>query len=175
MTRAFVSVGSNIEPARHLNAAVRMLAGGARVTGVSTVYLTAPEGRPEQPRYYNCVVAVEVDAPPAVVKRSLLAPIERALGRTRGADRFAARTIDLDLIVYGDLVVSDIGMSLPDPLILQRPFLAAALCELEPRLVLPGMTVPLAEATADLDRGGMEPLHAFTAQLREEVTRGTVR
>ena len=64
------------------------------------VYRTEPLGRPEQPRYYNCVVEIETGIARVELKQTLLRPIEDALGRTHTADKFASRTIDLDLIVY---------------------------------------------------------------------------
>ena len=59
MARAFLSVGSNIDPAENVRRALELLCSHVRITGISTVYLTPAEDRPEQPSYYNCVVEVE--------------------------------------------------------------------------------------------------------------------
>jgi 2-amino-4-hydroxy-6-hydroxymethyldihydropteridine diphosphokinase len=101
MTRAFIGIGSNIDPAENVRAAIRSLAQQTRLVGISMVYCTDALDRPEQPPYYNCVVAIETEVPPAEVKHGILHPIENSLGRKRTADRYAPRTIDLDLIVYG--------------------------------------------------------------------------
>ncbi len=167
MARAFVSVGSNIEPEQNVRKAVGMLAQDVGLAGISTVYLNDPLGRPEQEHYYNCVVEIETETSPLELK-ALLRRIEEALGRVRSADRFAARTIDLDLILYGDLVMNTEGLVLPDPEIVTRPFLAIPLSELAPELVLPGSPAPLAKIAAGMKRDGMDPLRAYTCELRRE-------
>src|SRR5512143_1899534 len=124
MVRAFVGIGSNIDPAQNVRAALRCLARQTRLVAISTVYLTEPLGRPEQAPYYNCVAEIATDVPPTELKYGMLRGIEDALGRRRTQDKYAPRTIDLDLLAYGDLVLDTEGMRLPDPDILQRPFLA---------------------------------------------------
>ena len=79
MARAFIGVGSNIDPERNVLLGIQRLAQHVRVAGVSTVYRTAPIGRPEQADYYNCVVAVETALPPLELSQ-LLHEIERELG-----------------------------------------------------------------------------------------------
>jgi len=171
VARAFIAVGSNIEPAENVRAAVRLLAARVRVEGISTVYQTEPLGRPEQESYYNCVVEVATDLGPRELKWSVLRPIEERLGRVRGEDRYAARTIDLDVIVYGEAAFEEEGLTLPDPEILRRPFLAVPLAELAPGLSLPGLGVTAEEAAERLPREGMRPLDGYTESLRREVVR----
>lgn len=169
MARAFIGIGSNIEPAENVRIAIRSLARQTRLTGISTVYLTQALGRPDQPPYYNCVVEIETVAPPAEIKYDLLRNIENSLGRTRTPDKYAARTIDLDLIVYGDLTLDAEGIKLPDPEILERPFLAIPLFELAPDLVLAGYGLRISEVAASLTQDGMRPLKDYTGSLREEL------
>lgn len=169
MARAFIGIGSNIEAEKNVRAAVRSLAQQTRVTGISTVYCTGALGRPEQPHYFNCVVEIETQAPPAEVKHGILRPIENSLERKRSADKYAPRTIDLDLLVYGDLVMDEEDIKLPDPEILQRPFLAIPLFELVPDMVLLGYNLPIGEIAARLPQGGMKPLEDYTRLLREEA------
>src|SRR5574340_371435 len=171
MARAFIAIGSNIEPERNVRAAIRSLAHQTRVTGISMVYCTGALDRPEQPHYFNCVVEIETQAPPAEVKHGILRPIENSLGRKRSADRYAPRTIDLDLLVYGDLAMDAEGIKLPDPEILQRPFLVIPLYELAPDLVLAGYELPIGEIAARLPQDGMRPLEDYTRLLREETGR----
>ena len=166
MARAFIAVGSNINPAENVRRALIRLAQTAVVRGVSTVYLTEPVGCQDQASYYNCVIEVETDVGPQDFKCRVLLPIETSLGRTRTADRYAARTIDLDLILYGDLVVNQTGLVLPDPDIVHRAFLAAPLCELAPDLVLPGSGRSVRDIAAELSRQGMRPLDGYTRELR---------
>ncbi len=165
MARAFVSVGSNIDPARNVARALRQLAQHCPILGISTVYRTAPEYRPEQPWYLNCVVAVETAAPPAEFRR-VLREIEGELGRVRTADPYAPRKIDLDLILYGALVLQTEDLALPDPHILHRAYLARGLHELDPEMTLPGSGRSIAALAAALPAGDMEPLPPFTERLR---------
>ncbi len=171
MARAFVAVGSNIEPEKNVRAAILRLAGQARVIGISTVYRTGALGRPEQPCYFNCVVELETDMSPEQIRREILRPVESSLGRVRTWDKYAARTIDLDLIMYDDMVLETADMQLPDPDILVRPFLAIPLCELAPGLVLPGSNLHLNEIAAALSRDGMTPVEGYAVRLRNEVRR----
>lgn len=167
MVHAFIGIGSNIEPEWNVRAAVRCLAQQARVTGISTVYRTAALGRPGQPHYFNCVAGIETGIHPGEVKHDLLRPIESSLARRRSEDKYAPRTIDLDLILYGDLVMDEEGITLPDPEILERPFLALPLCELAPGLALPGCGLRIDSVAAGLAHDGMEPLEDYTRLLRE--------
>jgi 2-amino-4-hydroxy-6-hydroxymethyldihydropteridine diphosphokinase len=168
MTRAFVGIGSNIEPEANVRAAIRLLARRTRLVGISMVYLSAALGRPEQPPYYNCVAEIETEAPPTEIKFGILRDIEHSLGRERTPDKYAARTIDLDLIAYGDLALDAEGMELPDPDILERPFLAIPLFELAPDMVLPRYGVPIREVAARLAQDGMKPLEEYAKLLRAE-------
>ena len=169
MTRAFVSMGSNIEPEENTEKAIRLLGGEVRITGISTIYLTEAEGRPEQAKYYNCVVEIETDTSPGELKHGVLRRIENELGRTRSDDAFAPRTIDLDLILYNDLVMATEDLTLPDPDIVRRPFLAIPLQELAPGLVLPGSGLRIDEVASAMKRQNMKPLADYTEHIRKEV------
>ncbi len=170
MVRAYIAIGSNIDPAANVRLAIQSLAKQAHLTGISMVYRTAALGRPEQPPYYNCVAEIETEIPPLELKRGLLRSIENSLGRIRSADKFAARTIDLDLIVYGDRVMDEAGLKLPDPEIVERPFLAIPLCELAPDMALAGRRI--AEIAAGMAQGGMYPLPDYARHLQEELGQG---
>lgn len=169
MARAFIGIGSNIEPAKNVRAAIRSLAQQTRLVGISMVYLTDALSHSEQPPYYNCVVEVETEAPPAEVKHGILRNIENNLGRKRTEDKYAPRTIDLDLIVYGDLRIDAEGIKLPAPEILERPFLAIPLFELAPDMVLAGYGLRIGEIAAKLPQDGMKPLKDYVRHLREEM------
>jgi len=171
MARAFIGVGSNIDPAENVGKALRLLAKEMRVVAVSTVYETEPEGRPDQPHYYNGVAEIETEAPPAQLKRALRA-IEERLGRAPRMDRYAPRTIDLDVLVYDDVVAQTEELTLPDPDIATRPYLAVALAELAPDLALPGIAMTAAELAKKLPKQGMRALDGYSTALRREVAHG---
>jgi len=169
MARAFVGIGSNIDPAENVEKAIRLLSAAVQVRAISTVYLTEAIGRPGQPSYYNCVVEIETETMPAELKQRELRRIEHDLGRVRGSDTHAARKIDLDLILYGQLVMTAEGLTLPDPDIVRRPFLAVPLQELAPELMLPGSDLCIAAIAAALPRDGMQPLQDYTERLRKGI------
>lgn len=172
MARAFIGIGSNIEPSKNVRAALRRLARQARVVGLSTVYRTDALGRPEHPSYFNCVAEIDTELSPSQVKHAMLRPIEDELWRTRTEDKYAPRTIDLDLIVYGELAMDDGDIRLPDPDILDRPFLAIPLAELAPNLVLAGHGLRIGDLAAVMARDGMKPLRDYSWLLRSELGRG---
>ncbi len=140
MARAYVGLGANLglreETLRH---AVELLAAEDRVevVGVSTLRETDPVGVVDQPRFLNGAVAVETTLPPRELLDVLLG-IERTLGRVRDGTRWGPRTVDLDLLVYGDEVVDEPGLRVPHPRIQERRFVLEPLAELNPGLVIPG-------------------------------------
>jgi 2-amino-4-hydroxy-6-hydroxymethyldihydropteridine diphosphokinase len=170
MAQAFVSIGSNIDPEENVRKAIGLLAKQVRITGLSTVYVTEPVGRPGQPPYYNCVVAIDTPLAPLELKQTVLRRIEDELGRVRGEDKFAPRTIDLDLIIYDDVVMKTGELTLPDPEIRTRPFLAGPLFELAPNLIMPDSKEPIAKIAARMRDSGMTPLIAYTNRLIREIT-----
>lgn len=173
LIQAFVGVGSNIEPRRNIQAALVRLARRVRVTGVSTFYRTPALDRPDQPAFLNGVWRIETDLAPRALKLDVLRGIERSLGRVRTADRYAPRTIDLDLLLYGDLTVDEPDLRIPDPDIRKRPFIVVPLLELAPDLVMPDTGLPPARVARDpMPPGAGEALDAdpdFTKVLQSKV------
>lgn len=172
MPRAFISIGSNIDPDRNVREAIHLIERYAPVIGISTVYSTEAEGRTEQPRYYNCVIKIETEISPMELKYRVLRTIEKELGRQRTSDKYAPRTIDLDLIVYDELVLRTDELNLPDLQMLHRSFVAVPLLELEPGLTIPGIELNKEDAAALLSQDGMKPLSDYTMRLREETAYG---
>jgi 2-amino-4-hydroxy-6-hydroxymethyldihydropteridine diphosphokinase len=172
MARAYIGIGSNIDPAANVERCLRILSEKVSITGLSSIYVTRPVGRPEQEPYYNCVAEIETALPPLALKRQVLRAIEDALGRKRGHDRYAARTIDLDLVLYDELVMTSEDLVLPDPDILLRPFLAVPLLELAPRLNLPGSGRSLAGVAANMRHDDLRRLADFTENMRKEIIHG---
>jgi dihydroneopterin aldolase/2-amino-4-hydroxy-6-hydroxymethyldihydropteridine diphosphokinase len=169
LARAFVSVGSNIDPYNNVKRALLLLRHQASIVGISTVYLTPAEDRPEQAAYYNCIVGVDTQLPALQFKLSVLRPIEDAIGRVRTGDKYAARPIDLDLVLYDDLVLETEELALPAPEIQTRPYVAIPLGELAPELVLPGSDKTISEIVGTIEKGMMEPLESYTRLLRKEL------
>lgn len=139
MTWAYVGLGANVGNRReNLDHAVELLAAepGVRVLAVSSVRETDPVGYEDQPHFLNAACAVETELGPRELLERLLA-IERALGRERTGPRFGPRTIDLDLLLYGNETLDEPGLTVPHPRLAERLFVLEPLHELAPDLVLP--------------------------------------
>ena len=138
-TFAFLGLGSNLgERLEHLQAAVDLLDQDprTRVDAVSSVYETEPVGGPEQGPYLNIALRVTTSRSP----RALLAlcnEVEAALGRVR-EERWGPRTVDVDVLLYGDRVVSTRRLAVPHPRMTERAFVLVPLMEVAPGLTLPG-------------------------------------
>ena len=110
---------------------------GIEVVAVSTLRETEPVGYADQPAFLNGAAAVETGLPPHALLDRLL-DLELRLGRTRGTGpRYGPRTIDLDLLLYGDEVVDEPGLTVPHPRLAERRFALEPLSELDPELSLP--------------------------------------
>jgi 2-amino-4-hydroxy-6-hydroxymethyldihydropteridine diphosphokinase len=139
--RAYVALGSNLgDREGTLRAAVRALGEepGIEVTAVSTLRETEPVGPVEQPRFLNGAVALETDIPARELLERLL-EVERRFGRVReGVPSQGPRTLDLDLLLYGDEQIDEPGLRVPHPRLHERRFALEPLAELAPGLELPG-------------------------------------
>lgn len=169
MTTVYVGVGSNIEPTRHIPVALDALTGeGITVTATSRFYRTDPIGRPDQEPYANGVWQLEY-AQSALRLRSLLKQIESRLGRVRTTDKYAARSIDLDILLFGDAIIDEEDLVVPDPHILKRPFLSACLLEIDPGIHLPGTEGTLRDLVGGLPR--LEDYPEITSIIRTKLER----
>jgi 2-amino-4-hydroxy-6-hydroxymethyldihydropteridine diphosphokinase len=145
VTPAYVSLGTNLgDRAAHLDFAIRALdrLPDTRVDAVSPIFETDPVGPPPQGAYLNAVARVATVLAPRALLDALLA-IERDAGRERGA-RNAARTLDLDLLLYGDRLVDEPGLVVPHPRLAERAFILEPLAALAPALVHPRLGVSIA-------------------------------
>jgi 2-amino-4-hydroxy-6-hydroxymethyldihydropteridine diphosphokinase len=172
MPTAYIGVGSNILPEKNIKRALAYLSQHERITGISTFYRTMPFDRPGDPPFYNGVVRIATAAGPRNLKFHVLRNIEKRLHRQRTKDKSAPRTIDLDLLVYEDMVMDDGELQIPDPGILERPFVAAPLYELAGDLILPGWDTPVRVIAERLKDQGMRPMHEYTKQLRRIIHNG---
>jgi len=158
MTRAHVGLGSNIgEPRRQLLAALQELSGlpNSRITATSGFYRSAPLGYLDQPEFLNAVVELETELPPEALLDALQG-IERAHRRERPFAG-APRTLDLDLLLYGDRTIDTPRLKVPHPRMHQRAFVLRPLAEIAPQATIPG-------------RGGARELLAACADQIAERT-----
>jgi 2-amino-4-hydroxy-6-hydroxymethyldihydropteridine diphosphokinase len=152
MPTAYLALGSNLGDRRgYLDAALRRLRAepGVRVTTVSPYYETTPVGGPPgQRNFLNAVAAVETDLAPQALLRLLL-ELEHRFGRVRTV-KDAPRTLDLDLLLYGDQTWDEPELSIPHPRMEERAFVLVPLADIAPEAVHPGLRLPVRELLAAL-------------------------
>jgi 2-amino-4-hydroxy-6-hydroxymethyldihydropteridine diphosphokinase len=139
MPLAYVGLGANLgDRETTLRRAIGLLSADVEVdvVAVSTLRETDPVGVVDQPRFLNGAVAVETTLEPRELLETLLR-IERELGRVR-RERWGPRTVDLDLLLYGNEIVDEPGLRVPHPRLHERRFALEPLAELDPTLDLPG-------------------------------------
>jgi 2-amino-4-hydroxy-6-hydroxymethyldihydropteridine diphosphokinase len=150
-----LALGSNLgDRLANLQTAVNALGAGPGLddVAVSPVYETAPVGGPPQPDYLNAVLVAATSLPPrAVLDRGRAA--EAALGRVRG-QRWGPRTLDVDVIAYGNEISSDPELTLPHPRAHERAFVLAPWHDVDPDAVILGRG-PVADLLAALPAGGI--------------------
>lgn len=153
---AAIALGSNLESEKfgtreaNLREAVERVRGLGEVRAVSSFYETEPVGYVDQPRFLNGALVMESGLEPLELMRGLL-EIERAMGRERvGAVAKGPRVIDLDLLLYGDRVVSTAELTLPHPEMQERRFVLEPLAEIAPEIVHPVLGVTVGEMLAGL-------------------------
>ncbi|MDO8930787.1 MAG: 2-amino-4-hydroxy-6-hydroxymethyldihydropteridine diphosphokinase [Rhodocyclaceae bacterium] len=142
MTLAYIALGANLgNPIITVKSAIADLdcIADSRRVATSSLYHTAPVGLKNQPDFINAVVALETGLAPQALLEQLFA-IEFQFGRQRSV-RNAPRTLDLDLLLYGDAVLDTPTLTLPHPRMHERAFVLAPLAEIAPRGVIPGRGV----------------------------------
>ena len=160
MTLAAIGLGANLgDAAATLREAVAELADlpDTELLRASRLYRTPAWGRTEQPDFINAVVLVETAVPARELLDALLA-IERDFGRVRvDGERWGPRTLDLDLLLFGDAVIDEPGLRVPHPHLHERAFALLPLVEIAPQLVIPGIG-NVAAIAADMAADGIEAL-----------------
>lgn len=139
MSQAFIALGANLgDPVATIRAAFEALneLPESRLLASSELYRTAPVGMTEQPEFVNAAARIETTLAPEALLDALLA-IEHRFGRIR-AERNGPRTLDLDILLYDDLVIDTPRLTLPHPRLHLRAFVLYPLADLAPDLALPG-------------------------------------
>jgi 2-amino-4-hydroxy-6-hydroxymethyldihydropteridine diphosphokinase len=142
MRTAYIGMGANLAshagpPETTLTAAAVRLESLGRVVARSSLYFTKPVGFRDQPRFVNAVVALETGLAPHALLDALL-DLEREFGRDRTSSfQNGPRSLDLDILLIGDLVVGECGLDIPHPRLAERAFVLIPLSEIAPQLVEP--------------------------------------
>lgn len=152
---AFLGLGGNVgDPVRSMAAALQALDAhpDCAVTGVSRLYRTPPWGKTDQDWFFNSAASVTTTLPPHALLELCL-EIERSMKRVR-TERWGPRTLDLDILVYGDREISEDSLTLPHPRMTERAFVLLPLADIAPALEIRGRAVR--DWLADADRSGIE-------------------
>jgi len=158
---AAIALGANLPslvgaPAETLTAAIDRLGQQGRVLSRSSFYRTAPMGYLDQPEFVNAAVLLETSLAPMPLLDALLA-IERGFGRERGrGPTKGPRTLDLDLLLYDDLVLQEPALTLPHPAMHERRFVLAPLAEIAPQWSHPLLGSSMQELLDDLPKDAGE-------------------
>jgi 2-amino-4-hydroxy-6-hydroxymethyldihydropteridine diphosphokinase len=155
--KAYLGLGSNLgDKTAMVEEALALLDAHPHISVLarSGLYRTPPWGDTNQDWFLNAAALVETDLPPHDLLEACLG-VERRLGRVRER-KWGPRSIDIDVLVYGDARVADATLTLPHPFLLERAFVLKPLLEIAPDLVVDG--VPIAQALAPLDCTGIERL-----------------
>jgi 2-amino-4-hydroxy-6-hydroxymethyldihydropteridine diphosphokinase len=145
MTTAYIALGSNLgNRAANLRTALEMLAqtAGISITAVSAIYETAPVGGPEQDPYLNACAALVTKLTPTRLLLMML-DIEQKMGRVRKV-RWGPRIIDLDLLLYGEIMMNTPLLELPHPRMSERDFVLIPLTDIAPDQNIPGLNQTVA-------------------------------
>jgi 2-amino-4-hydroxy-6-hydroxymethyldihydropteridine diphosphokinase len=147
----FLGLGANIgDRVGQIKTALALLSSlkGWRLRAASSLYETPAWGKTDQPAFLNQVVAIEIDSSPQQFLADIQA-VEAALGRTR-EERWGPRTIDLDILAWGQEVLNSKNLAVPHPAIAQRAFVLVPWAEIAPDFRLPGSEATIAELLAAL-------------------------
>jgi 2-amino-4-hydroxy-6-hydroxymethyldihydropteridine diphosphokinase len=153
MKKVFLGIGTNLGD-RETNlkdTLVRIENNIGPVINVSSIYETEPWGFKSENQFLNMVVATETKLTPSGVLGAALM-IEAFLGRTRGEKQYSSRIIDIDILLYEDMIVDEVSLKIPHPLMLERRFVLVPLCEIAAELVHPVLKKTIAfllESCAD--------------------------
>jgi 2-amino-4-hydroxy-6-hydroxymethyldihydropteridine diphosphokinase len=150
----YLSLGSNVgNRESNLRAAITELGALGRVESVSSFYETEPVEFLDQPWFLNCAVGVETTSPPEEFMRALLR-IEKDMGRKRTQEK-GPRTIDIDILLFGDLLRTSPGLTIPHPAMSQRRFVLEPLAEIAPEIRHPILKKTIRELLEQLAAGQM--------------------
>lgn len=156
MTDVYVAAGSNVDPANHLRMALAELAHAYPSLRVSPAYRNKAVGF-DGDDFINLVVGFNTDEPVARV-REVLQRIEIACGRPPQAPKWAPRSMDLDILLFGQFVCNEPGLVIPRPDLVRRPYMLKPMANIAPGVVHPLLKKTMGELWAAFDSAGHEML-----------------
>ncbi len=162
MTTVYIGLGSNLSgnigsPKEHVTAAIKSLGEiqSTQIISISSLYKSKPVGPQDQDDYVNAVVQIETELEPLALLDSLQV-IENEHGRVRN-ERWGARTLDLDILMFGEDIIQNDRLIIPHPEMLNRSFVLVPLAEINPDCVIPEKGC-VSDLLSKLDQDGLEIL-----------------
>ena len=157
MNKVFLGIGTNLNKREsNINEAVaRIEEHIGKIIVSSSVYETEPWGFQSENEFLNMVVKVETNlAPSGLLGRINM--IESLLGRVRRDKHYASRVIDIDILLYENMIINEISLKIPHPLLQDRLFVLIPLCEIEPDFVHPVSGKTITELLGNVDRSDIK-------------------
>ncbi|OLS19492.1 MAG: 2-amino-4-hydroxy-6-hydroxymethyldihydropteridine pyrophosphokinase [Candidatus Heimdallarchaeota archaeon LC_2] len=158
--KLFITIGSNINPEDNINLAIAQLEQSFGEIQLSRLYRSqavfGPQSSEPQDDYINGAILTKSNLSSFSIKFNILRKIETRLGRVRTADKFASRTIDLDIAFYGSIIIDESNIRIPDPEIIKRGYLISPLCDLDPEYYHPEENISLLEIKNKVDVSNLE-------------------
>ena len=153
MVIVYLALGSNIDKEKNLKRCIDILQKKFKVLKVSSVYVTSPVGYKSQPNFYNRAIEIETDLPPKKLFGKLM-KIEKQLKRVRKKKNHP-RTIDIDILFYGDKILKLKNLIIPHPRLHKRSFVLVPLNEIAPKFKHPVLKKTISELLKRLKGEGV--------------------
>ncbi len=167
----YVGIGSNIEPEINISKSLYELKNHLSILNISPVFITPPiGGKEKQSDFLNCIIETKLkeEMTPLDLKFNVLRKIEKQLKRVRSSDKYAPRTIDLDILLFRNVIINDEDFVIPDPDIFSRDFLFAGLLYLNPNLIIYPKNIPLLSLISHYEIDKLKIDCNFTEKLWKE-------
>jgi 2-amino-4-hydroxy-6-hydroxymethyldihydropteridine diphosphokinase len=161
---AFLGLGTNLgDREAYLNKAIEFIRKSVgRIDSVSGIYETEPWGFQSENNFLNMVIKVHTDLKPAVLMKRLLL-IEGQLGRIRDSRQYKSRTIDIDILLYSNLIINKSTLTVPHPLMQDRKFVLVPLCDIAPEMIHPVLKKTFATLLKECrDNRGVKKFHPLS-------------
>ena len=171
MIRVFIGVGSNINPQINIEKALDLIMDSVDVTGISLFYKTKPLLDRKINDFLNGVWQIKTNFSPEELKFNILEKIEKNLHRKKNKDKYSSRIIDLDLLLFGNEVIRNEKIIIPDPDVYTRPFIYVPLYELDPDLIFPDTGKPIKELIKHFDKDQLILMKEFSENLKSKILR----
>ncbi len=166
----FLGLGTNLgDREAYLNKGLELISKFiGRIESFSGIYETEPWGFHSENNFLNMVIKIHTDLKPAVLMKKLLS-LEEQLGRIRDTREYKSRTIDIDILLYSNLVINKSDLIVPHPLMQDRKFVLVPFCDIAPKMIHPVLNKPFVELLKECkDQREVKKYHPLSFPPRGE-------